>query len=165
MQQPRSSRMDSWSTKAEFINQFLESTVSVLTTMASVKPIAGTPYLKKGASVVGDVSAIVGITGEAEGSLCLTFTQDSILFIVRQMFGEEKTEVDEEVKDAVGELTNMISGASRRSLEDLGYHFQGAIPCIISGHNHEVRHVTKGPILSIPFNTDAGGFTVEVCFK
>ena len=151
--------------KAEFINPFLESTISVLATMASVQPIAGTPYLKKEASVVGDVSAIVGITGEAEGSLCLTFTQDCILYIVSQMFGEQKKEIDEEVKDAVGELTNMISGASRRSLEDLGHHFEGAIPSIISGHNHEVRHVTKGPILSIPFSTTAGSFTVEVCFK
>ena len=151
--------------KAEVINPFLESTISVLTTMASVRPVAGTPYLKKGASVIGDVSAIVGITGEAEGSLCLTFTQDCILFIVSQMFGEKKTEVDEEVKDAVGELTNMISGASRMTLEGLGHHFQGAIPSIISGHNHEVRHVTKGPILSIPFSTDAGTFAVEVCFK
>ena len=151
--------------KAEFINPFLESTISVLTTMASVQPVAGTPYLKKEASVIGDVSAIVGITGEAEGSLCLSFTQGCILYIISQMFGEKKTKIDEEVKDAVGELTNMISGASRSALEKLGHHFQGAIPSIISGHNHEVRHVTKGPILSIPFSTDAGSFTVEVCFK
>lgn len=150
---------------AEFINPFLESTISVLATMASVQPVAGTPYVKKEASVVGDVSAIVGMTGEAEGSLCLTFTQGCILYIIGQMFGEKKTEIDEDVKDAVGELTNMISGASRRALEKFGHHFQGAIPSIISGHNHEVRHVTKGPILSIPFSTDAGSFTVEVCFK
>jgi len=151
--------------KAEFINPFLESTMTVVSTMASVQPVAGTPFIKKETTMVGDVSAIVGITGEAEGSLCLTFTQDCILYIVSMMFGEKKTEIDEEVKDAVGELTNMISGASRRALEGLGHHFQGAIPSIISGRNHEVRHVTKGPILSIPFTTEAGGFTVEVCFK
>jgi chemotaxis protein CheX len=151
--------------KAEFINPFLESTITVLTTMASVKPVAGAPYIKKESAVVGDVSAIVGITGEAEGSLCLAFTRDCILYIVSQMFGETKSEIDEEVKDAVGELTNMISGASRKALEEIGHHFQGAIPSIISGHSHEVRHVTTGPILSIPFRTDAGNFTVEVCFK
>lgn len=151
--------------KAEFINPFLESTISVLATMAAIQPIAGKPYIKKEATVVGDVSAIVGITGEAEGSLCLTFTQSCILYIVGQMFGEKKTEIDEEVKDAVGELANMISGASRRCLEGLGHHFQGAIPSIISGHNHEVRHMTKGPILSIPFSTVAGNFFVEISFK
>ncbi len=151
--------------KAEFINPFLESTISVVSTMASVQPVAGTPFIKKESAVVGDVSAIVGITGEAEGSICLSFTRDCILYIVSKMFGEKKIEIDEEVKDAVGELTNMISGASRRALEGLGHQFQGAIPSVISGHNHEVRHVTKGPILSIPFTTEAGGFTVEVCFK
>ena len=153
------------SIKAEFINPFLESTVSVFTTMASIRPVAGTPSVKKEAAVVGDVSAIVGITGEAEGSLCLTFTRHCILYIVSRMFGEKKLEIDEEVKDAVGELTNLISGVSSRALEGIGHHFQGAIPSIISGHSHEIRHMTEGPILSIPFSTDAGNFTVEVCFK
>jgi chemotaxis protein CheX len=81
------------------------------------------------------------------------------------MFGEEHQEIDEEVKDAVGELTNMISGDSRRRLQEIGHTFQGAIPTVISGKGHEIRHVTKGPILSIPFSTQAGNFTVEVCFK
>jgi len=74
-------------------------------------------------------------------------------------------ELNDEVKDAVGELTNMISGDSRRRLQEIGYTFQGAIPSVVSGPGHEVKHVTSGPILSIPFGTPSGNFTVEVCFK
>ena len=47
----------------------------------------------------------------------------------------------------------------------MGHSFQGAIPSVISGPGHEVKHITKGPILSIPFATHAGNFIVEVCFK
>jgi chemotaxis protein CheX len=141
------------------------ATVSVLKTMASVDPIPGKPYIKKGNSAKGDISGIVGITGDTEGSLCITFSKESILFIVSKILGEKKEEIDEEVKDAVGELTNMISGDSRRRLEEIGYHFIGAIPSVISGEGHEVKHITKGPILSIPFNIDSGQFVVEVCFK
>ncbi|MBM4333033.1 MAG: chemotaxis protein CheX [Deltaproteobacteria bacterium] len=151
--------------KAEFINPFLEATIYVLKTMASLEPVAEKPFLKKGASASGDVSGIVGITGEAEGSLCITFSRECILFIISQMLGEEQQEINEEVKDAVGELTNMISGDSRRRLQEIGYTFQGAIPTVVSGRGHEVKHISKGPILSIPFTTKAGSFIVEVCFK
>jgi len=153
------------SMKAEFINPFLEATVSVLKTMASLDPVPGKPFLKNGTSATSDVSGIVGITGETEGSICITFCRQCILHVVGRMFGEEHQEIDEEVKDAVGELTNMISGDSRRRLQEIGHTFQGAIPTVISGKGHEIRHVTKGPILSIPFSTQAGNFTVEVCFK
>ena len=151
--------------KAEFINPFLEATRSVLKTMAFLEPIPGNPYIKKGGAASGDISGIVGITGEAEGSLCLSFSKACILFIISKMLGEEQKEINEDVKDAVGELTNMISGDSRRRLQELGHSFQGAIPSVISGPGHEVKHITKGPILSIPFVTTAGNFIVEVCFK
>jgi len=151
--------------KAELINPFLEATVSVLKTMASVDPKPGPPYIKKGTTATGDVSGIVGIAGETEGSICITFSRECILLIISQMLGERQLEINDEVKDAVGELTNMISGDSRRRLEEMGHHFQGAIPSVITGRNHEIRHITKGPILAIPFHTIAGPFTVEVCFK
>lgn len=151
--------------KAEFINPFLEATMSVLKTMAFLEPIPGNPYIKKGGAASGDISGIVGITGEAEGSLCLSFSKECILFIISKMLGEEQKEINEDVKDAVGELTNMISGDSRRRLQEIGHSFQGAIPSVISGPGHEVKHITRGPILSIPFSTQAGNFIVEVCFK
>jgi chemotaxis protein CheX len=160
-----SKKESTMSMKAEFINPFLESTVNVLKTMAFVEPVPGKPYLKTGGGSTGDVSGIVGITGDAEGSLCITFSRGCILFIISQMFGEEQKEINDEVKDAVGELTNVISGDSRRRLEEVGHHFLGAVPSVISGQGHEVKHITKGPILSIPFGTPGGNFTVEVCFK
>ena len=119
--------------KAEFINPFLEATISVLKTMAFLEAIPGKPSMKKVNSSVGDVSGIVGITGEAEGSLCITFSKECILFIISQMLGAQLKDINEEVKDAVGELTNMISGDSRRRLQEVGYTFQGAIPSVISG--------------------------------
>ncbi len=151
--------------KADIINPFLEATASVLKTMASTEPIPGKPYLKRGTAAVGDISGIVGITGDTEGSICLSFSRECILQVISQMLGEEQKEINEVVKDAVGELTNMISGDSRRRLEELGYHFQGAIPSVICGAAHEIKHVTNAPILSIPFSTQGGTFTVEVCFK
>jgi chemotaxis protein CheX len=151
--------------KQEVLTPFIQATVSVLKTMAGVEARPGEIFVKESDTAKGDISGIVGFAGYAKGSLCITFTKKCILFIVGQIFGEEKTAIDTEVKDAVGELTNVISGDSRRRLEELGYLFSGSIPSVISGEGHEVKHVTKGPILSIPFTTQAGDFFVEVCFN
>jgi chemotaxis protein CheX len=153
------------SMRAEFINPFLDATMSVLKTMASAEVVPGKPYIKTGSAARGDISGVVGITGQAEGSLCLTFPREVILQVMTNMLGEEQKEITEEVKDAVGELTNMISGDSRRRLQEKGYTFQGSIPSVISGPGHEVKHITKGPVLSIPFSLNGGNFVVEVCFK
>ena len=148
---------------AEFINPFLEATILVLKTMCFLEPVPGKAHIKNGSSANGDISGVIGIAGEAEGSLCITFPKECILFIIGKMLGEELKEINDEVKDAVGELTNMISGDSRRRLQESGHTFQGSIPSVISGAGHEVRHIGKGPILSIPFSTEAGNFVVEVC--
>jgi len=151
--------------KAEFINPFLDATIAVLKTMASLEVTPGKPFIKKDSASSGDVSVIVGITGEAEGSLCITFSRGCILHAISRMLGDQQKEINDDVKDAVGELTNMISGDSRRRLQEIGHTFQGSIPSVVSGPGHEVKHITKGPILSIPFGTPGGSFVVEVCFK
>ncbi|MCX7634486.1 MAG: chemotaxis protein CheX [Syntrophales bacterium] len=151
--------------RAEFINPFLEATVEVLKTMAFVEPVAGKPYLKKDNVARGDISGVIGLTGDARGSLALSFSEASILEIVRNMLGEEINDLNGDIKDAVGELTNMISGVARKKLEASGYSIIGAIPTVVSGKNHSIRHVLGGPSIIIPFETSAGTFVVDVCLN
>jgi chemotaxis protein CheX len=151
--------------KVEIVNAFLEATVSVIKTMAFVDLAPGKPFIKKGSISTGDISGIVGMTGESEGSLSLSFSMGCILHIVSSMFGETIADISEEVKDAVGELTNMISGDARRRLEAAGILYQGAIPSVITGPGHEIRHVTKEPVICIPFESAKGGFHLELGFK
>ena len=42
------------SMRAEFINPFLEATLSVLKTMASAEAVPGKPYVKTGSAACGD---------------------------------------------------------------------------------------------------------------
>ncbi len=146
-----------------FINPFLEGTVSVLKTMAMIEPKAGKPYIKKGTQAKGDVSGIIGMTGSASGSLALSFTEGCILKIVSNMLGEDHKEINGDVNDAVGEITNMISGVARKRLEGDGFNIVAAIPTVVSGKNHSILHVLGGPSVIIPFQTPEGDFYVDVC--
>ncbi len=69
-----------------------------------------------------------------------------------------------EIADAVGELANMISGQARRELGEKGKIFKAAIPSVVSGRNHNIIHYSEGPKIAIPFSTEKGNFTIEVCF-
>ncbi|MEW5725783.1 MAG: chemotaxis protein CheX [Thermodesulfobacteriota bacterium] len=150
----------------KYINPFLSGTINVLKTMAFMDVKPGKPFLKKDSIATGDVSGIIGLTGNATGSLSVTFNFTLIQQIMRNMLGEEVQEVTNDVRDAVGELTNMISGDARRLLQQEGLQLTAAIPTIVAGHNHTIKHVLSGPIIVIPFESEGGGLAlVEVSLK
>ena len=149
----------------KYINPFLNGTLEVLKKMAFMDAVPGKPYLKKEETASGDVSGIIGITGDAIGSLALSFSEKCICKIVSNMLGEEHHEVTRDIIDAVGELTNMISGASRTQLEKMGMAVYAAIPTVVHGQGHTITHILKSPSIVIPFSTAAGPFFIDVCIK
>jgi chemotaxis protein CheX len=48
---------------------FIKATKDVLSAMASLEVVAGTPYIKKDNIASGDVSAVIGITGDKQRHL------------------------------------------------------------------------------------------------
>ncbi len=152
--------------KAEYLNPFLQATINVLSTMARMSPKPGKPAVKEDDTAVGDITGIIGLTGEQNGSLAVSFSESCALKIVENMMGEKYDKLNEEVADAVGELTNMISGDARAQLQKLGFNFSAAIPTIVRGKDHSIRHIPQGgTTLMIPFTTDNGDFYIEASFS
>ena len=149
----------------KFINPFLYGTNEVMEKMAFISPVAGKPFAKSSDAACGDISGIIGMTGDATGSLALSFTESCILGICEKMLGEKHTEINRSVLDTVGELTNMISGASRKLMEKDDLKVIAAIPTIVYGRAHTIHHVVKGPSIVIPFSTECGDFVIDVCLK
>lgn len=147
------------------VNPFIEATLHVLSSMAFTKAKAGKPFLKKDTIAMGDVTGIVGLIGETRGTISVSFTEECILSIVSNMFGEEVNEINDEVKDAVGEILNIVSGQARQKLETLGRTLKGAIPTVIAGKNHTITHITRQPIVAVPFESENGRFTIEICLE
>lgn len=145
------------------INPFLDAVIDVLSTMAQITPEPGKPYIKGNRLAKGDITGIIGITGKDKGTISVTFNEATATKVVANMLGEEVTDV-EVLRDGIGEVTNMISGQARQGLAGIGLKYHAAIPVVVIGKNHKVQHVSDGPILAIPFTTEDGEITVEVCF-
>jgi chemotaxis protein CheX len=100
------------------------------------------------------------------GAIALSFSEAAILEVVTNMFGEAFKEVNSEVQDAVGELSNMVCGDAQRVLESQGNVFQASIPTVISGAGHSISHSISAPSVIIPFSTNQGhAFFVEASFE
>ncbi len=148
-----------------FINPFIHATREVLSTMAATRPVVGKPFLKKGDTAYGDVSGIIGITGDGLGSMAISFAEPCICRVAGLMLHETIREVTNEVLDTVGEITNMISGSARRALEKDGLSVYAAIPSVIHGRNHQLNHILKSPSIVIPFSAEQGTFVVDICIR
>lgn len=148
-----------------FINPFLQAVVDTFFKLANMKLTPGKPFLKERDAPRGDISGVIGIKGKLKGSIAVTLSEGVALSAVQSLTGEPKKEIDNDVRDLVGELTNIISGQGRRMLAEQGHPLEAAIPEIIVGREHVIKHQAGGPILAIPFSAGGGELVVEVCLE
>ena len=152
--------------KAEFVNPFLYSLLDVLHTMAQTELTPGKPQLKQNDLGQGDVSGLIGMVGpQTRGSFSLTFEKNLALKIYQRMLGSDVSEINEEISDMVGEITNMVTGGARRILGEKGYEFEMATPAVVSGAGHTISHKVKGTRITMPFSSPDGNAFIEICFE
>jgi len=148
---------------ANLVNVFIEASLFTLETTASVtfKPLR--PALEPERTAKGDISGIIELTGNIRGTLSVSFERKTILEIVSQMFGETIPELNDDIKDAVGELLNMVAGRINTKLSDSGQTVTAKLLKVLTGPRHVLPHDTAHPVLSIPVGTDSGVITLQVC--
>ncbi|MFP3982537.1 MAG: chemotaxis protein CheX [Desulfurivibrionaceae bacterium] len=145
------------------IKSFLVSTKNVLETMCNTTAKADKPKLKDDTLTYGEVTGIIGMASEDfTGCMVVSFSRNCILNIVASMFMETvKEEINDEIIDAVGELTNMICGGAKRELAKANHKFDLATPTMIVGTGVEISYHSNAPTILIPFTTEFGKFVVE----
>ncbi len=149
----------------EFINPFLTSMLNVMSTMAQVELTPEKPVLKKDMVAKGDVSGLIGmVSDQAKGSLSITLEAKLALGAMQNMFGESPEEINDEITDLVGEITNMVTGGAKRLLSEKGFEFDMATPMVVSGPGHTINHKAEGPIVIIPLNSALGKAYIEFSF-
>ena len=110
----------------EFVKPFIDATLNVLRTMAQIDAMPGKVSLKNSRRSIGDMTGIIGLAGkEVKGSFAISFSESCIRArgLHSNMLGEEINELSGDIMDAVGELTNMISGGAKAELDERGIFF------------------------------------------
>jgi len=151
---------------ATLVNPFIEGTLHILDTTAFVKVKPETPFLKKDRKSLGDISGVIEISGDLSGSAAISFSEKSILGIVSAMFGESMTEINEEITDAVGEISNMVAGHVTTKIAEMDKKVKVKFKEIKSGRGTLIEHI-KGVqhVIALPFKTTKGKVIIEVCYE
>ena len=148
--------------RVEFINPFIIAVSKTLETMVGCKVTREPPQIKKDKSALYPVSGIIGLSGVIVGTVVLTMSEALALKSASAMLMEEYTDFNNDVFDAVGELTNVIAGNAKAQLEE--YKLSLSLPNVIFGRDAELRFPERCQPISIPFQTDFGPMAIEIGF-
>jgi chemotaxis protein CheX len=149
--------------KAKYINPFLASSVNLFRNYLGVSCTSSAPYLNPDAQSLDEVSGIIGLAGETIGAVVLSFSRETAIRIASLMAGRTYTTLSNEVIDVVGELVNIVAGNAKKDLLD--YRIVISLPGVIVGKENRIKWPSNVPVITIPFQSDAGPFTVNVSLK
>lgn len=144
----------------EYINPFLSSALNVFRTMLDCEIKRGKPFLKGGPQPDHDISGIIGLTGEAIGTVVLSLGRQTALTATSRFLGEMPTEISDDVVDTIGELTNMIAGSAKAQLESLEMSI--SLPNVIVGRNHTVSFPSGVTPVGLPLECEWGPASMMV---
>jgi chemotaxis protein CheX len=106
------------------------------------------------------LSGIIGLSGSMRGSLVLSVEQEVALAAASAFLGAPPENVNADVIDTVGELTNMIGGSSKDRLGLDGVSI--GLPTVVCGEGHTVNFDPGAHIEMLQFQSPHGPFTVEI---
>jgi chemotaxis protein CheX len=150
----------------EYLKPFIENTIHIIKTMASGTAEFREVYFSNAFRVFGDISGIVGLSGNAEGTVVLTSYWDLAWKIISRMMQVEEKDINAElIHDGVGELINMIGGSTKKSFVGTHYHFELSLPTIVVGSGHQIGHPEGASIAILIFDMDNSSFALHVCLK
>jgi chemotaxis protein CheX len=145
---------------AETINPFLLATMSVFSRMLGLELVREKPFVRGAFAPQHDVTGIIGLSGTSSGTVAVSMPREMALAVTEILLGERPTEVNAQVVDAVGELTNMIAGAAKARLEAMSLSL--GLPTVLVGKGSAIAFPSRATPISIPFSSTLGPIVVEV---
>lgn len=134
---------------------------SVFETMLGVSLKDCEPVREENAPVHSEgVVALIGLAGDWAGTGAFRCSADMAMRISGLMLMQEFTAVDQDVLDAVGEITNMILGNVKTTFEETLGPMGLSIPTVIYGRNFTTRSVGRSEWTVVPFELD--GYSIEI---
>ena len=143
-----------------FINPFVASVKHVYKTVLGVDIVVGRPLIKSADAAGADVSAIIGLSGDAAGSVVLAFPMLTAVKSASTFTGTEITQNHEGFTDALGELAQRVVSEAKAQLDELNVAISS--PDVVVGRERIASQARPTPMLGIPCDSSLGRFAVEV---
>ena len=138
---------------------FIESTKSVFSTMLGSDVVVASEDAGRG-NIAFDISGIISFSGSIQGTAVISLEKEVALSIAETLLGTRPTKIDDDVRDLVGELANMIGGNSKERLSNSDVAL--GLPTVVTGKGHEVSFEPGAQVRKIHFETQWGPIALEI---
>ncbi len=149
----------------DFAKIISETTEEIFNCMIFIDIAAQSP-LESGKQVLAcHVSAMIGLTGDLTAMLGIHCPENVGLAISGAMLGMELEEVDADVKDALGEISNMLAGGIKERVSSENINLDLAIPTAVAGTSYTISAPKGSQRVVVPFTIEQGQFFVEIKYQ
>ena len=146
------------------LHAILTSTQSVFSTMLGMDLTAEEPYENKGAANPTDgVVSLIGLAGPWMGTGSMACSPKLACKVSGALLMTEYPAVDDEVLDAIAEVTNMVIGNVKTIIEEEVGLMGLSIPTVIFGKNFATKSVGSSSWTVVPFTYEGEQLIVQVC--
>jgi chemotaxis protein CheX len=149
-------------TTAEQLASYLDGDVrEIFSTMVGVE-LPSSTVVQTVTRFTDCVTAMVGFAGSYSGMIAIHAEQAVALQIASQMLGMDISECDDDVRDALGEIANMVGGSFKHHFVDDGHEVRLSTPSVMSGDDYVLSLGAVPNTLSVEFQEDPLHFLVCV---
>jgi chemotaxis protein CheX len=139
-------------THDDLTQMIVQATTDVSSTMLSLELTAGDAYTNQNdPGPTNGVVSLIGLAGAWVGTGSVACSSAFACLLSSQLLMAECEVVDEDVLDAVAEITNMIIGNVKTLLEERLGPLGLSIPTVVFGHNFTTRSIGKSAWTVVPF--------------
>lgn len=151
---------------SEFVGAMIAGVTETLRVQCAVEFTPGEPFPGGTKTIPCDIAAVIGLAGKSlRGSLVLGLSEQTFLRIMSGMLGDPCDVVTQDLQDGAGELLNIMFGAGKRRLNELGYEIEKAIPTVVRGKDLSIRHGKSQESVVVTFADAVGDFYLEIIFE
>ena len=141
-----------------------EATLSVFSMMLGLEFEVGDSFVEEDPPGPSEgVLALIGLAGTWAGSGTFSCSAEMARKISSALLMTEYDSINDEVLDAIGEVTNMVLGNVKTSLEEKLGPMGLSIPTVVYGRNFSTRSMAKSSWTVVPFRLDGDSVLVHLC--
>jgi chemotaxis protein CheX len=96
-----------------------------------------------------DITSMVGLAGQLCGVMSIRSSKESAALIAYKMLGAETDKDSQEVRDAFGEICNMVAGNFKNKVSGLGEGCMLSVPTVITGNDYSLHSLVDSPPLKV----------------
>lgn len=146
------------------VEAITQSAVQVFSTMLEAEIVPGPTSIELTPPEANDgVLSFIGLAGSWAGAGSISCSPSLACRVCDRMLMTETTSVNDEVLDAVAELTNMIIGGVKTDLEATLGPLGLSIPTVVYGRNFKAKGAGNAEWIVAPFFWDGEQLVVKLC--